>query len=126
MPITCGVPQGSILGPLLFLCYVNAMTIAKKCKLLLYADDSILLASDKDPKAIAEKLSRNLDTCNDWLVDNRLSLHLGKPEAMICSTKQKVKKQRVFTVKCRDTTIKTTTEVKYLGVNLDNTLSGGV
>ena len=43
--ITCGVPQGSILGPLLFLLYINHMSAAVKCKLLLYADDSVLLAS---------------------------------------------------------------------------------
>ena len=46
--ITCGVPQGSILGPLSFLLYINDMSAAVKCKLLLYADDSVLLASGKD------------------------------------------------------------------------------
>ncbi len=50
MSISCGVPQGSILGPLLSLCYVNDMELAVKCKLLLYADDSVLIASDKNPK----------------------------------------------------------------------------
>ncbi len=43
---------------------------------------------------------------------------------MICATKQKTKNTEGFTVRCRDTIIKTTTEVKYLGVNLDNSLSG--
>ncbi len=123
MPITCGVPQGSILGPLLFLCYLNDMELAVKWKLLLYPDDSVL-ASNKNPKEILETLSENLETCNDWLIDNRLSLHLGKTEAMICGTKCKIKKKEGFAVKCKDTTLNSTTEVKYLGIKIDETLSG--
>ena len=46
--IICGVPQDSNLGPLLFLLYITDMSAAVKCKLLLYADDSVLLASGKD------------------------------------------------------------------------------
>ena len=56
--VTCGVPQGSILGPLLFLCYINDMelSISSECKLLLYADDSAILYSNKDSQVISEKL----------------------------------------------------------------------
>ena len=56
--ITCGVPQGIILGPFLFLCYVNDMPIG--VKLLYYADDSALVVSNKNPKVIADKLSHEL------------------------------------------------------------------
>ena len=52
--VTCSVPQGSILGPLLFLIYVNDMKAAVKCKLLLYADDSALLASSSDVSEIED------------------------------------------------------------------------
>ncbi len=69
-------------------------------------------------------LSENLETCNDWLIDNRLSLHLGKTEAMVCGTKRKIKNKEGFEVKCKNTTINSTTEVKYLGVKIDETLSG--
>ncbi len=50
---------------------------------LLYADDSVLLVSDKDPRAVSDTLSKELESCNEWIVDNRLSLHLGKTEAML-------------------------------------------
>ena len=54
--VTCGVPQGSILGPLLLLLYVNDMASAVGCKLLLYADDSALIASGKNVADIESTL----------------------------------------------------------------------
>ncbi len=44
-------------------------------------------------------------SCRDWLIDNRLSLHLGNTEAMICGTKYRIKKKEGFAVKCKDTII---------------------
>ena len=87
--VTCGVPQGSILGPLLFLCYVNDMASSVDCKLLLYADDSALIVSGKDTDFIANKLSHELESCRQWLVDNKLSLHLGKTECILFGSKKK-------------------------------------
>ncbi len=52
------------------------------------------------------------------------TLHLEKTEAMICGTKNKIKKKEGFAVKCKDTTINSTTEVNYLGIKIDETLSG--
>ena len=86
MEVTCGVPQGSILGPLLFLAYINDMSvnIEKDCKLIVYADDSAMLFTHKNPDVISSKLGNVLEKCSDWLIDNKLSLHLGKTEQSVC------------------------------------------
>ena len=87
LPVTCGVPQGSILGPLLFLIYINDMNISLTCRLSLYADDSALIFAHRDPKVISDRLSSELSTCKSWLVDNRLSLHVGKTESLLFGSK---------------------------------------
>ena len=100
------------------------MPISVDCKSLLYADDSVLLVSDKDPQIIADKLSHELDPCRQWMIDNKLSLHLGKTEAILFGTKRKLNSVDSFTVSCNGKSINTSLSVKYLGVTLENTLSG--
>merc|ERR1711874_804384 len=95
-----------------------------RCKLLLYADDSALIVSGTDPQTIADALSKELESCRQWLMDNKLSLHLGKTESILFGSKRKFKKVESFDVKCGDTTIKHVTSVKYLGVQIDNDLGG--
>jgi hypothetical protein len=122
--VKCGIPQGSLLGPLLYLCYCNDMEMAVKCKLILYADDSIIMVSDKDPKLIEAKLAVELQSINQWLIENKLSLHPGKCEAILFASKRKCKKVLNFSVNFNDTTIQAETNIKYLGSFIDQTLSG--
>ena len=90
LSMTCGVPQGSILGPRIFLVYVSDMPAATHSKLLLsllYADDSAILVSGKDVGQIQATLSKELESIREWLIDNKLSLHLGKTESILFGTK---------------------------------------
>ena len=122
--IKCGVPQGSKLGPLLFLIYVNDMRAAVSCKLLLYADDSALLTSGKDVSEIEGVLSRELESPSEWLEENRLSLHLGKTQSILFGSKKRLQTSNKLHVVCNGSDIESDVEVTYLGVNLDQSLSG--
>ena len=105
LPISCGVPQGSILGPQLFLIYINDMHLSISCRLSLYADDSALLFSHTDAGTIANHLSHELSMCKKWLVDNKLSLHVGKTECLLFGSKRKLSKVGNFHVFCDGTLV---------------------
>jgi hypothetical protein len=124
--VTCGVPQGSILGPLLFLIYVNDMSALIKNKLLLYADDSAILVSHKCLSRVEQALTEDLHLVSQWLIDNKLSLHLGKTESIVFGSKHKLKSKSVLDINCNGTSIQPTKSVKYLGVTLDQHLSFAV
>ena len=85
-----GVPQGFILGLLIFLLYVNDMESVVKCYLILYADDSALLVSGKDVKVIQKTLGKEFCALSSWLVDNKLSSHLGKTESILFGSCKKI------------------------------------
>ena len=92
--ITCGVPQGSILGPLLFLVYVNDMPQAVKSNQFLYADDSCLIFQGKDVIEIEKLLNGDFTNICEWFVDNRLSIHFGedKTKSILFASTRKIKK----------------------------------
>ena len=94
------------------------------CVLLQYADDSALIVSDKDPIKIGQQLSKNLSSCNKWLVDNKLSFHMGKTELILFGTKRKLSKWKGYTIECEGQTITATPHVKYLGLIIDQHLDG--
>ena len=71
------MPQGSILGPLLFLVYVNDMPQAAKSNLFLYADDSCLMYQNGSVEEIEKKLNKGFENVCNWFVENRLSTHFG-------------------------------------------------
>ena len=122
--IRCGVPQGSILGPLLFLIYVNDMSGAVENKLLLYADDSAILVADKNISTVETLLQRELEVVRDWLIDNKLSLHLGKTESILFGSKPRLRSQSNLKIECKGSVTEPNDNVKYLGAILEQTLTG--
>ena len=123
LPIGCGVPQGSILGPLLFLIYINDMNLAFKHALVHhFADDTNLLYSDKDPKRLKKIMNSELKLLFDWLCANRLSLNVNKTEFIIFRPPRKTLNYR-FVLKLNNTSIYESHKIKYLGILLDDRLS---
>ena len=92
--ISCDMLQGSILGPLLFLIYVNNMPMAAKCDLFLYADDTCIVFQSKNVKDIKKQFNEDFANICDWFVDNKLSIHFGegKTKFILFASKHKIKK----------------------------------
>ena len=86
--MTCGVPQGSVLGPLVFLVYINDMPAAFNGKLILYADDSVRLVASKNGATIQQRLPSELESLWEWFINNKLSLHFGKTESIVFGSKR--------------------------------------
>ena len=87
--INCGVPQGSVLGPLLFLLYINDLNQAiKSCKVHHFADDTNLLFLSNSIKKLNKQVNADLKHLFNWLNANNISLNVKKTEMVIFKSKQ--------------------------------------
>lgn len=125
--LKCGVPQGSILGPLLFLIYINDLPQSvKDCEIRLYADDTCISFTHKVVKTIENKLNQDFNSLCDWFVDNKLSIHFGedKTKTILFSSINRSKNADKIEIRRHDIILKQFSIVEYLGCLLDCTLSG--
>ena len=120
--IKCGVPQGSILGPLLFLLYINELsTVSNDCFSVLFADDTNMFVTGKNTSEMCVKLNNDLQEICEWLRCNKLSLNILKTHYMIFTTKNKTAQD--LDIKISNTAVERVYDTKFLGVYIDAQLT---
>ena len=121
--IKCGVPQGSLLGPLLFLLYINDLAnVSEKLFSLFFADDSNLFIAGRNPNELISELNTEIKLVTEWLTINKLSLNVDKTHYMLFRTKRRACNVN-GDVKIGDKIISRVEKTKFLGVFMDSTLS---
>ena len=120
--ITCGVPQGSVLGPLLFLLYINDLpNISYQFELFLFADDTNIYFEANNLDKIQEFMNKGLKLLREWLIANRLALNVSKTNFTNFSPPNKPCIN--ITLLTNKKAIEQKEYVKHLGVLLDSKLS---
>ena len=122
--ISCGVPQGSVLGPLFFILYVNDVQQAVKgANLQLYADDTVIHVAGENSLSTATKLQPALNKFSEWCAENKLTLNVSKTKLVTFGMRNMVKKAKNSVIKINGAPLQIVPTYKYMGVTLDNTLS---
>ena len=120
LPIDIGVPQGSVLGPLLFLLYINDLSFASLLLTKLFADDTCLIFSAKTISELQIVINREMRKIENWMSSNKLSINYKKNKYMLLHRQPN---QCPFALYINDNKIEQVKCFKYLGVKIDEKLT---
>ena len=119
--ISCGVPQGSVLGPLLFIIYTNDINKAIKNKCIIFADDTTIYTTGHDMQTLFNNMNEDLKQLSDWFKTNKLSLNIGKTNYIIFTLKQTTGHDELK-LQIDNTQIQRVHSTKFLGIHIDSKL----
>ena len=122
--LKCGVPQGTILGPLLFLIYINDLpNCLTLCQPRMYVDDTHITYAGVDVNSIQLNLNYDLDKLNKWLISNKLNLNSAKTKFMLTGSRQKLSTlSNPLKLSIDNVAIEHGSSVKSLGIFIDENL----
>ena len=121
-----GVPQGSILGPLFFIIYVNdllSLFDQNTIQILLYADDTVVYFADREPHVACRTVENALDRIYKWCSLNKLTINIKKTKHMLVSPRSMRDTNNHLVVKMGDAALDNVAMYCYLGVIIDNALT---
>ena len=124
--VACGVPQGSVLGPLLFIIYTNDLPNAlDNSHCILFADDTTIYCSSNNLCTLRSDIEQDMNSLSDWFCANKLSLNVSKTNFLLFNTKQTHQARDVHELKHGNSTIQRVRTTKFLGIYIDDGLEWG-
>ena len=122
--ITCGVPQGSILGPMLFLIYVNDLSnVIKNCKYQLYADDTVIYYTGNNLNVSTNILENDLTNFTNWCKGNALTINTSKSKYVCFGMKSQTRNIQNHSLFMNQAKLDKVASYKYLGIQIDGNLN---